>query len=105
MMWNWQVSALASGATLCLYDGCPAGEILWKYAAEEKITLFGTSAKFIDATQKSELKPNQHYDLSSLRMLTSTGSPLSPEGFDFVYELISPNVCLASISGGTDIIS
>lgn len=105
MMWNWQVSALASGATLALYDGCPAGHILWEYAEKEKFTLFGTSAKFIDATHKTGLHPKDQYDLSSVRMITSTGSPLSPESFDFVYEHISSDVCLASISGGTDIIS
>lgn len=105
MMWNWQVSALASGATLVLYDGCPAGEILWKYAEEAKVTLFGTSAKFIDATHKAGLSPKDLYNLSSLRMITSTGSPLSPESFDFVYEHISSDACLTSISGGTDIIS
>ncbi len=105
MMWNWQVSALASGAALVLYDGCPAGDILWRYAEEAQVTLFGTSAKFIDALRKEEIHPKDLFDLSSLRMITSTGSPLSPESFDFVYEHVSPDVCLASISGGTDIIS
>ncbi len=105
MMWNWQVSALASNATLLLYDGCPAGEILWQYAMEDKATLFGTSAKFIDATLKTGIRPKDQYDLSSLRMITSTGSPLSPEGFEFVYEHVASDICLASISGGTDIVS
>lgn len=105
MMWNWQVSALASGATLVLYDGCPAGDILWKYAEVAKVTLFGTSAKFIDATKKEGLCPKEVFDLSSLRMITSTGSPLAPESYDFAYEHISSKICLASISGGTDIIS
>jgi len=105
MMWNWQISSLASGATLLLYDGFPSGTTLWQYAEAEKMTLFGTSAKYIDALQKSEIHPKETYDLSSLRMITSTGSPLSPESFSFVYNHISPSVCLASISGGTDILS
>jgi acetoacetyl-CoA synthetase len=105
MMWNWQVSALASKATLCLFDGSPAGSILWDYAEEEKITHFGTSAKYIDFLQKSSIHPKDQYDLSSLKMIASTGSPLVPESFDFVYQHISPDVHLASISGGTDILS
>lgn len=105
MMWNWQVSALASGATLMLYDGSPQGSILWEYTEAEKITFFGTSAKYIDCLQKNHLHPKTTYDLSHLRMIASTGSPLSPESFDFVYQHISSDVCLSSISGGTDIIS
>ncbi|MBA3814126.1 MAG: acetoacetate--CoA ligase [Alphaproteobacteria bacterium] len=105
MMWNWQVSALASNATLCLFDGSPAASILWEYAEREKITHFGTSAKYIDFLQKSDIHPKNLYDLSSIRMIASTGSPLAPESFDFVYEHISSDVHLASISGGTDIIS
>lgn len=103
MMWNWQISALASGATLLLYDGCPmvsGGHILWQYAEREAMTHFGTAAKYIEALHKDEIYPKNDYDLSKLRMITSTGSPLSPEGFDFVYEHISSNICLASISGG-----
>ncbi len=105
MMWNWQVSALASGATLCLYDGAVTDPILWEYAEEEKITHFGTSAKYIDFLHKEDFYPRKHYDLSHLRMITSTGSPLMPESFDYVYEHIKPSVHLASISGGTDIIA
>ncbi|MBS0271162.1 MAG: acetoacetate--CoA ligase [Proteobacteria bacterium] len=105
MMWNWQVSALASGATLLLYDGSPAGHILWQYADTEKMTFFGTSAKYIDALQKAEIHPKDLYNLKNLRMIASTGSPLVPESFNFVYEHISSDICLSSISGGTDIIS
>lgn len=105
MMWNWQVSALASKATLCLFDGAPTGTILWEYAENEKITHFGTSAKYIDYLQKSEIHPKNQFDLSSLRMIASTGSPLVPENFDFVYRYIASDVHLASISGGTDILS
>ncbi|HUX78122.1 MAG TPA: acetoacetate--CoA ligase [Alphaproteobacteria bacterium] len=108
MMWNWQVSALASGATLVLYDGSPmvsSDLILWELAENEGMTHFGTAAKYIEALHKDTVYPNMAYDLSKLRMITSTGSPLVPESFDFVYEHISSNLCLASISGGTDIIS
>jgi len=105
MMWNWQVSALASGATLLLYDGSPAGSILWEYAETERMTHFGTSAKYIDALQKAESHPKEIYNLSKLRMILSTGSPLAPESFDYVYEHIASDICLSSISGGTDIIS
>ena len=108
MMWNWLVSALANGATLMLYDGSPFypdGKVIFDYATEEKFTFLGTSAKFIDAVRNAGLKPKDTHDLSSVRMLTSTGSPLSPEGFDFVYAGIKPDVHLASISGGTDIVS
>jgi len=106
MMWNWLVTGLASGATLCLFDGspfAPEGKVLWDYAAEEKFAVFGTSAKYIDAVRKSGLKPRETHDLSSLRLVTSTGSPLSPEGFVFVYEGIKPGIHLASMSGGTDL--
>ncbi|MEX3007083.1 acetoacetate--CoA ligase [Hoeflea sp. TYP-13] len=108
MMWNWLASGLASGVTLCLFDGSPFypdGNVLFDYAAEEKFALFGTSAKFIDAVRKAGLKPKTTHDLSNLRAITSTGSPLSPEGFSFVYEGIKDDVHLASISGGTDIVS
>ncbi|OCI96716.1 acetoacetate-CoA ligase [Rhizobium sp. AC27/96] len=108
MMWNWLVTGLAAGATLCLYDGspfAPDGNILFDYAQEEKFALFGTSAKYIDAVHKSGLTPKTSHDLSSLRLMTSTGSPLSPEGFTFVYEGIKDDIQLASISGGTDIVS
>ncbi|MCM2472880.1 acetoacetate--CoA ligase [Rhizobium sp. CG5] len=108
MMWNWLVSGLASGATLCLYDGSPFypdGNVLFDYAADEKFAVFGTSAKYIDAVRKGGLTPKTTHDLSSLRLMTSTGSPLSPEGFSFVYQGIKSDVHLASISGGTDIVS
>ncbi|TIR23073.1 MAG: acetoacetate--CoA ligase, partial [Mesorhizobium sp.] len=108
MMWNWLASGLASGATLCLFDGspfAPSGNILWDYAAEERFAVFGTSAKYIDAVRKGGIEPLKTHDLSDLRLITSTGSPLSPEGFSFVYEGIKPDVQLASISGGTDIVS
>ncbi|HLL27017.1 MAG TPA: acetoacetate--CoA ligase [Xanthobacteraceae bacterium] len=106
MMWNWLVTGLASEATLCLYDGSPfapdAG-VLFRYIEEEKINVFGTSAKFIDAMKKSELEPKRKFDLSAMRVLLSTGSPLAPESFDFVYQMIKPDVHLASMSGGTDL--
>ncbi len=108
MMWNWLVSGLASGATLCLYDGSPFhpnGNVLFDYAQDEKFAIFGTSAKYIDAVRKGGFTPKTTHDLSSLRLMTSTGSPLSPEGFSFVYEGIRDDVQLASISGGTDIVS
>jgi len=108
MMWNWLVSGLALGATLCLFDGSPFhpdGNVLFDYAQDERFAVFGTSAKYIDAVRKGGFTPRTTHDLSSLRLLTSTGSPLSPEGFSFVYEGIKPDVQLASISGGTDIVS
>ena len=108
MMWNWLVSSLASGATLMLYDGNPSwrnATILFDYIAQERITLFGTSAKWIDTLMKLTHNPAQGYDLSSMRLICSTGSVLVPEAFDFVYQHIKSDVHLASISGGTDIIS
>lgn len=108
MMWNWLVSALASEATLLLYDGSPFyqdGKALFDFLQNEKATLFGTSAKFIDAINKAGLRPRDTHDLSSVKLITSTGSPLVPEGFDYVYDAIKPDAQLASISGGTDIVS
>lgn len=108
MMWNWQVSALASGVTLVLYDGSPFAErddILFDYIDEAKINVFGTSAKYIDTLRKREICPRLSHNLSSLRMITATGSPLAEESFHYVYENIKRDVCLSSISGGTDIIS
>jgi acetoacetyl-CoA synthetase len=108
MMWNWLVSGFASGATLLLYDGSPfvqRGKILWDLAEQERMTHFGTSAKYIDALKKVDLVPEQDYSLDALRTIFSTGSPLAPESFDFVYEDIKKDVCLSSISGGTDIVS
>jgi acetoacetyl-CoA synthetase len=108
MMWNWLVSALASDATLLLYDGSPFhpdGNVLFDFADAEGMTLFGTSAKFIDAVSKAELSPIDTHRLAALRTMTSTGSPLAPESFSFVYERVKRDIHLASISGGTDIIS
>ena len=108
MMWNWLVSALATGATLVLYDGSPFHPrpvALWRLAHEERITIFGTSAKYLSALEKHNLETSDYLDLTGLRTLLSTGSPLLPEGFDFVYRSIKNDVQLASISGGTDIVS
>ncbi|MCR9175632.1 MAG: acetoacetate--CoA ligase [Alphaproteobacteria bacterium] len=108
MMWNWLVSGLAAEATLLLYDGSPFypdGNILFDYAQADRMTLFGTSAKYIDALKKGGLSPKNTHDLSTLRTMTSTGSPLVPEGFDYVYQNIKSDIQLASISGGTDIVS
>jgi len=108
MMWNWLVSGLASGATLLLYDGSPfagGGNILFDFAAAERMTHFGTSAKFIDAAAKLGLTPGRTHDLGALRTMFSTGSPLSPEGFEWAYREIKRDLLLASISGGTDIVS
>ena len=107
-MWNWLVSGLASGATLVLYDGSPtypSPASLFELAEKETISIFGTSAKFIDAIAKSGFKPIEKYRLQNLKTITSTGSPLSPEGFEFVYKHIKKDVLLSSISGGTDIVS
>ena len=108
MMWNWLASGLASGATLLLYDGSPfirRGAILFDFAEVEGMTHFGTSAKFIDAICKIKLQPRKTHDLAKLRAILSTGSPLAPESFDYVYRDIKADVCLSSISGGTDIVS
>jgi acetoacetyl-CoA synthetase len=106
MMWNWLASGLASGATLLLYDGSPFhpdGKVLWDFAQAERCTHFGTSAKYIDALKKAGLAPARTHDLAPLRTVLSTGSPLAPESFDYVYQAIKPDLHLASISGGTDI--
>ncbi|WP_395662784.1 acetoacetate--CoA ligase [Aestuariivirga sp.] len=106
MMWNWLVSGLAAGATLLLYDGSPfhpSGRVLFDFADEEAMTIFGTSAKYIDAVKKSGLVPRETHGLRTLRAMLSTGSPLSAESFDFVYADIKADMQLASISGGTDI--
>jgi acetoacetyl-CoA synthetase len=108
MMWNWLASGLASGATLLLYDGSPfirRGAILFDFAEAEGMTHFGTSAKFIDAVSKIKLRPCASHNLRKLRAILSTGSPLAPESFDYVYRDIKADLCLSSISGGTDIIS
>ena len=108
MMWNWLVTALASDATLLLYDGSPFhpdGRVLFDLADATEMTLFGTSARFIDAVNKAGVRPINTHSLASVRTMTSTGSPLVPESFDFVYSSIKRDIHLASISGGTDIIS
>ncbi len=108
MMWNWLASALASEATLVLFDGSPfhpSPAVLFNYAEAERVTFFGTSAKFIDALKKADYRPAEKHDLSAMRTIASTGSPLVAESFDFVYEAIKRDVHLASISGGTDIVS
>jgi acetoacetyl-CoA synthetase len=108
MMWNWLVSGIGAGATLILWDGSPFApkpDVLFDYAQDEKITLFGTSAKYIDALKKADVKPAKTHDLSSMRVMTSTGSPLAAESFDYVYADIKQDLHLASISGGTDIVS
>ncbi len=108
MMWNWLVGALSSGATILLFDGFPMykkDDLLFEFAAEEKITLFGISAKYIDTLNNKKVFLKKKYDLSSLRTICSTGSPLSKEGFKYVYNNIKEDVHLASISGGTDIVS
>ncbi len=107
MMWNWLVTFLASEATVVLYDGSPfhpGPEVLFDYADAVDVTLFGTSAKYIDALAKEGVRPGESHDLSSIRTITSTGSPLAPEGFDYVYKAVKKDVCLASIAGGTDIV-
>jgi acetoacetyl-CoA synthetase len=108
MMWNWLLTALASDATLLLYDGSPFhpdGRALFDFADASGMTLFGTSAKFIDAANKAGLEPVRTHRLETLRTMTSTGSPLAPESFDYVYRSVKADLHLASISGGTDIIS
>jgi acetoacetyl-CoA synthetase len=108
MMWNWLVSVLASGGTAVLFDGnpfYPGPETLWKIVAEEKVEHFGTSAKYLDACKKAGYRPGVEQDLSALRSVLSTGSPLVPESFDWVYAEVKADVLLASITGGTDIVS
>ena len=108
MMWNWLASGLASEAALVLYDGSPFHpnpEVLFDLAQDERVSVFGTSAKYLDAAAKAGLAPARSHDLPALRTILSTGSPLAPEGFDYVYEKVKGDVQLASISGGTDIVS
>jgi acetoacetyl-CoA synthetase len=108
MMWNWLASGLASEATLVLFDGSPfhpGPAALFDLAAEEHVDVLGVSAKFLDSVRKAELRPRDTHDLTRVRTILSTGSPLSPESFDFVYDAIAPHAQLASISGGTDIVS
>ncbi len=108
MMWNWLASGLAAGATLLLFDGSPFfadGRILWQIAEQERVTIFGTSAKFIAAQEKAGIRPGEEFDLAALKSVLSTGSPLAPAGFDYVYDVIGKDLQLSSIAGGTDIIS
>ena len=108
MMWNWLVSGLAAGATLLLYDGSPFypdGAVLFDFAEQEGMTHFGASAKYIDAIKNAGLDPATTHDLSLLRAMFSTGSPLVPESFDYVYDHVKRDLCLSSISGGTDIVA
>jgi acetoacetyl-CoA synthetase len=108
MMWNWLISTLALGATVVLYDGSPFAhkpDILLDIAEKENITIFGTSAKYIAALEKSGCKPRETHRLDALKAVLSTGSPLAHESFDYVYRDIKPDLCLSSISGGTDIVS
>lgn len=108
MMWNWLVSGLAQGATLVLFDGSPfypAPTVLWDIAEQEKISVFGTSAKYLSALEKAECTPRTTHHLDALRAILTTGSVLAPESFDYVYRDIKTNLCLSSISGGTDIVS
>ena len=107
-MWNWLISALASKASIVLFDGSPMykkEDLLLKIANKEKITLFGISAKYIDAIRKTAKNYKKSYKLTKLRTICSTGSPLSEDGFNYVYKNIKKDVHLASISGGTDIVS
>ncbi|MBV6522771.1 MAG: Acetyl-coenzyme A synthetase [Gemmatimonadaceae bacterium] len=118
MMWNWLVSVLASDATIVLYDGAPlvpgprsrrrgsvAPDILWEMAEAERVNVFGTSAKYLALSEKEGLSPCRTHDIGALRTILSTGSPLAPSSFDYVYRDVSNDVCLSSISGGTDIVS
>ncbi len=106
MMWNWLLSSLALGATVLLFDGSPFypdPEALWRLSRDEKITIFGTSARYLASIEKEGVKPKRKYDLKSLRTILSTGSPLSQESFEYVYREIKKDVLLSSISGGTDL--
>jgi acetoacetyl-CoA synthetase len=108
MMWNWLVSALALGTTVVLYDGAPLAPdpaILWRMAEAEGVTVFGTSARYLAMLEKEGVRPRDRFDLSRLRAVLSTGSPLPAHGYDFVRDAIGPDVRLSSISGGTDIVS
>jgi acetoacetyl-CoA synthetase len=108
MMWNWLASGLASGTTLILFDGSPfhpSGRVLFELAERERVSVFGTSARYLQSLAKAGLQPGRDHDLTALEAVLSTGSPLSPEGFDYVYREIKADLQLSSISGGTDIIS
>jgi acetoacetyl-CoA synthetase len=108
MMWNWLVGSLSSGATILLFDGFPMykkEDLLFEFASKERVTLFGVSAKYIDALNNNSVIPKNNHDLSKLRTICSTGSPLSDDSFKYIYKNVKRNVHLSSISGGTDIIS
>ena len=108
MMWNWMVSALAKEVTLVIYDGSPVEpdmNILFKIADKEKLTFLGVSAKYIDSLAKANAEPKKYFNLSSLRVIASTGSPLGPLGYDWVYSNVKDNVQLSSMSGGTDLVA
>jgi len=108
MMWNWLVGSLSAGATILLFDGFPMykkDDLLFEFASEEKATLFGVSAKYIDTLNNKNVIPKSKYDLSQLKTICSTGSPLSKEGFQYIYKNIKKDVHISSISGGTDIVS
>jgi len=108
MMWNWLVGVLSSGATILLFDGFPMykkHDLLFEFASEEKVTLFGISAKYIETLSNQRIIPKDKHDLSKLRTICSTGSPLSKDGFEYIYKNIKKDVHLSSISGGTDIVS
>jgi len=108
MMWNWLVGSLSSGATILLFDGFPLykkDDLLFEFASEEQITLFGISAKYIDTLSNNKVVPKNNHDMSKLKTVCSTGSPLSIDGFRYIYKNIKEDVHLASISGGTDIVS
>ncbi len=106
MMWNWLVAALGTGAAIVLYDGSPMHpdpEVLWRMAEAEGITVFGTSAGYLSALEKAGARPRKRFELTPLRAVLSTGSPLSDRSFEYVYRDIKPDLCLSSISGGTDL--
>ncbi len=108
MMWNWLVSGLASKATLLLYDGSPFyrdGNILWDLAETERMTQFGTSAKYLESLRKFEIRPKESHELRHLRLIVSTGSPLAPESYDYARDHIKKSAYVGSIAGGTDIVS
>ena len=107
-MWNWLVGALSAGASILLFDGFPMykkDDLLFEFISEEKATLFGVSAKYIDTLRNNKVVPKNNYNLSNLKTICSTGSPLSEDSFKYVYDNIKKDVHLSSISGGTDIIS
>ena len=108
MMWNWLATALSTGTTIVLYDGSPFfdnGHVLWSLAERERLTVFGTSAKYLSALEKAGVRPVDEFEMPELRAVLSTGSPLAPASFDFVYDAIGGDLQLSSIAGGTDIVS